>query len=51
MLKQRIKRVNEVTSILFAKYNSLESLSKANINDVMNIIRPLGTFQEKITKM
>ena len=32
------KRVNEVTSILFAKYNSLESLSKANINDVMNII-------------
>lgn len=41
------KRVNEVTSILFAKYNSLESLSKANINDVMNIIRPLGTFRKK----
>lgn len=41
------KRVNKVTNILFSKYNCLNDLSKANINDIMNIIKPLGTFRKK----
>lgn len=41
------KRVNMVTEKLFSKYNTLELLSKANINDVIDIIRPIGTFNKK----
>lgn len=41
------KRVNEVTKILFNKYDSLEKLSKANINDVKKIVRVLGTYNKK----
>ena len=41
------KRVNEVTEILFNKYDSLESLSKANKEDVIKIIRSIGTFNKK----
>ena len=41
------KRVNMVTSILFKKYNSLESLRKADINDIINIIKPIGTYNKK----
>ena len=41
------KRVNEVTKVLFKKYDSIESLSKADINDVMMIIRPVGTYHKK----
>lgn len=41
------KRVNEVTEILFKKYPTLKELSKANINEVINIIRPIGTFRIK----
>ena len=41
------KRVNEVTSILFKKYNNLEKLSKAKIKDIENIIRSLGTYHIK----
>lgn len=41
------KRVNMVTRELFKKYDSLEKLSKANKNDVINIIRPIGTFNKK----
>lgn len=41
------KRVNKVTSVLFDKYKSLESLSKANISDIENIIREIGTFRRK----
>ena len=40
------KRVNEVTSILFSKYD-LNALAKANLGDIMNIIRPLGSFSKK----
>ncbi len=36
------KRVNEVTNILFKKYPDLTSLSNASINDIINIIKPLG---------
>jgi len=41
------KRVNMVTDILFKKYNSLISLSQANLEDVMDIIKPIGTFRKK----
>lgn len=41
------KRVNEVTSILFSKYPNLESLSKANLEELREIIYPLGNFTKK----
>ena len=41
------KRVNMVTNILFKKYPSLKDLSKANINDIINIIKPIGTYKKK----
>lgn len=41
------KRVNSVTSILYKKYDTLEKLSTANINDIIDIIRPIGTFYKK----
>lgn len=41
------KRVNSVTSILFDRYKSLEELSKADIKDIEEILRPLGSFRKK----
>ena len=41
------KRVNMVTNILFNKYPSLELLKEADINDIIDIIRPIGTFNRK----
>lgn len=41
------KRVNMATEILFNKYPSLEELANADINDIMEIIRPVGTFRKK----
>lgn len=41
------KRVNEVTSILFKKYKTLKELKNADIKDVMEIIKPIGTFRKK----
>ena len=41
------KRVNGVTSILFKKYNSLEALANADVNDIIDIIRSIGTFNKK----
>ena len=41
------KRVNSVTSILFSKYDSLEKLRNADVDDISNIIRPIGTFNKK----
>lgn len=41
------KRVNQVTNILFKKYDTLKKLSEANINDIIDIIRPIGTFNKK----
>lgn len=41
------KRVNEVTSILFSKYPSLEDLSRARIDDLEIILRPIGSFRKK----
>ena len=41
------KKVNMVTDILFKKYNSIDRLKNANINDIIDIIRPIGTFNKK----
>ena len=41
------KRVNSVTDILFKKYPTLKALSQADIIDVQNIIRPIGTYHKK----
>jgi len=41
------KRVNMVTEVLFKKYDTLEKLSRADINDIIDIIRPIGTFNKK----
>lgn len=41
------KRVNQVTSILFDKYKDIYSLSKADVSDLVEIVRPLGTASRK----
>ena len=41
------KRVNEVTIELFKKYGNYSLLSKADIVDVENIIKPLGMYKIK----
>ena len=41
------KRVNDVTSVLWNRYNSLEDLKNADLNDLKNILRPLGNFNKK----
>lgn len=41
------KRVNLVTKELFSKYSTLSSLKDADVKDLMNIIRPIGTFRKK----
>lgn len=41
------KRVNEVTKILFSKYPNLKALEEAEIDDIIEIIRPIGTFKKK----
>lgn len=41
------KRVNEVTKVLFKKYPNLESLRNADINDIINIIKSIGTYNKK----
>lgn len=41
------KRVNQVTSILFSKYPDLNSLKNADLDDIMSILRSLGSFRKK----
>lgn len=41
------KRVNMVTSILFNKYPSIELLSNAKVEEIKEIIKPIGTFNKK----
>ncbi len=45
------KRVNQVTSILFEKYPSLDALSKAKLEDIETIIKPIGTFKKKASNV
>lgn len=41
------KRVNTITPILFSKYQTSLDLSKANVNDVIDIIKPVGLAYTK----
>ena len=41
------KRVNIVTKELYEKYNSLMSLSEANLDDLKRIIHSLGNYNKK----
>lgn len=45
------KRVNMVTSILFNKYPSLKEIKNADINDIIEIIKPIGTFNKKASNV
>lgn len=40
-------RVNKVTKVLFDKYDSLKKLKEANIKDIENIIKELGSYHKK----
>ena len=40
-------RVNTVTPVLFNKYPTLKALKEADIEDIKNIIRSIGTFNKK----
>lgn len=41
------KRVNVCTKVLFDKYDTLEKIASAPINDIKNIIRTIGSFNKK----
>jgi endonuclease-3 len=41
------KGVNNVTSVLFNKYQTLSDLANASFVDVASIIKPIGTFNKK----
>ena len=41
------KRVNSVTPVIFSKYPSLEDLANASVEDLEDIIRPVGSFRKK----
>ncbi len=45
------KRVNMVTAKLFSKYPTLQALADATVTDIIDIIRPIGTFQRKATNV
>lgn len=41
------KRVNEVTRVLFDRYTCLEDINNADVSDIKDIIRSIGTFNKK----
>lgn len=41
------KRVNQVTEILFNKYPTINALATAKLNDIEEIIKPIGTYHIK----
>jgi endonuclease-3 len=41
------KKVNKVTPILFGKYPSLEALKMAPVEDLYNILKPIGMYHKK----
>lgn len=41
------KRVNMVTPVIFCKYPSLNMLKNADIDELENIIKPVGSFRKK----
>ena len=45
------KRVNEVTNVLYKKYKTIDRLSNAEVEDIMDIIKPIGTFRKKASNV
>ena len=45
------KRVNEVTSILFNKYPTIDALALAKKEDIIEIIKPIGTYNVKANNL
>ena len=41
------KRVNTITPIIFKKYSTLKKLKEADLRDLEDIIRPVGSFRKK----
>ena len=41
------KRVNEVTSSIYSKYDSLEKLNNLSINEIEDLIKRLGFYKSK----
>lgn len=41
------KSVNLVTNVLFDKYQNLKELKEAKLEDIIDIIRPIGTYNRK----
>ena len=41
------KRVNMVTKVLFDKYHTLEDLKEATLEDIIEIVKPVGTYKRK----
>lgn len=41
------KRVNKVTKVLFSKYDNLEKLKNASLEDLKNILKELGSYNKK----
>ncbi|MFV0249685.1 MAG: endonuclease III domain-containing protein [Bacilli bacterium] len=41
------KRVNTVTYKLFKEYDSLDKLKDANLDNIINLVRPLGSYNRK----
>ncbi len=45
------KGVNKVTEVLFKKYDTLEKLSNAPLDDVKKIIKPIGNYNKKASNV
>lgn len=45
------KRVNSVTEILFKEYPNLNTLANAKKEDIIDIIRPIGTYSKKASNV
>ena len=45
------KRVNMVTAILFSTYPNLKAMEEAPIEEIINIIRPIGTYTKKANNL
>ena len=41
------KSVNAVTSVLFNKYQSLDALKKASLEEIEEVIKPIGLYKNK----
>lgn len=44
-------RVNSVTDILFAKFDSIVKLASASVLEIESIIRPIGTYKKKASNV